>query len=251
MGRNTVQLLRSTVSAGVPFAICKIDPEQCDDGNAIRVTHEAIALAKFPPHPNIIKLYSEHADVPRHWQLSVVVEFCAGKDLRSFTEHARKIRRHIPEVFLWHVLYQTLVALEHLDQYQVPHSYVHMGNLLLRPVEGDAYPDVVLAGFEYSEWGSNDDGGDEINDFQMLGQTMKKNFLGRSGGRKGPYSKKLRNFVKVFSGDGVNWVKPSRAEIEDKLIPLAKKQASGKNKTTPQMPAWMIAYLDELKSIAC
>lgn len=238
LGRNAVLLLRRTVSTDNPFAVCKIIPPKY---YGITGLNDATPLAMFPPHPNIIKVYSEHDDAPHPGHVSLVLEFCAGEDLFNLSKHAWIMKRRIPEVFLWHMLYQTLMALQHMDRYQISHEDLHIGNLLLRPVEGDAYPDVVLADFEFSQYRRPYDAS-KINDLQRLGDSIQTNIF-EDGAH---YSPELRDFVKVLSGDNIaDGPTPMRAEID-----LAKQRAYGDtNKpNNHRMPAWMIAYFVELKS---
>lgn len=242
---STILLLRRTVSIGEPFAVGKIITLERLRGRV----NEATVLAKIPPHPNIIKLYSAHMDVPCIGQVSFVLEYCAGEDLLSLSNHAWYIRRRIPEVFLWHVLCQALTALEHLARVHISHNDIHTGNLLLRPVEGDGYPDVVLTDFELSGyqlphvWSSR-------NDFHRLGHFLKIDILREQADEitdnTAPYSQELRNFVNALS-DGQT---PLPAGLEHDLIPLAKKMAYVHNRTTHRMPEWMIAHFVMVKSKA-
>lgn len=242
---STILLLRRTVSIGEPFAVGKIITLERLRGRV----NEATALAKIPPHPNIIKLYSAHMDVPYIGQVSFVLEFCAGEDLLSLSNHAWYIRRRIPEVFLWHVLCQALAALEHLARCHISHNDIHTGNLLLRPVEGDGYPDVVLADFELSGY-QLPHGWNSRNDFHRLGHFLKIDILKEEADEiaddTAPYSQELRNFVNALS----NGQTPLPAELKHDLIPIAKKMACVHSKTTHRMPEWMIAHFIKVKSKA-
>ncbi|MCJ1422245.1 hypothetical protein MMC29_000125 [Sticta canariensis] len=244
LGRNAVLLLHRTVSTGDPFAICKIIPPIY---YGIRGLNDATPLAMFPPHPNIIKVYSEHDDVPHPGHVSLVLEFCAGEDLFNLSQHAWIMKRRIPEVFLWHMIYQTLVALQHMNRYQISHEDLHIGNLLLRPVEGDAYPDVVLADFEFSQYRRPYDAS-RINDLQRLGDSIQTNIVKELDEIEdgAHYSPELRDFVKVLSADNIA-DGPTRMRAE---IDVVKQRAYGNtnNINTHRMPAWMIAYFVELKS---
>lgn len=256
---NTVLLLRRKRFVGEPYAVGKIftvPRERYRKGD--KSVNEATALAKIPPHPGIIKLYSTHVDVPRPRQVSLILEVCRGESLRSFSDHARSVRRRIPEVFVWHLLCQTLVALEHLDRNHVSHGDVHSGNLLLRPVEGGVYPDVVIADFEHCKDQSPDDVPNERSDFHALSSIIEKEMLEDPHMLKeevheiaddtAPHSQELRNFVRVLSGSCAKRPTALRAEMEQNLIPQAKKMAYGDDKTTPRMPVWMITYFAELKT---
>lgn len=249
---NTVLLLRSTVSAGEPLAVGKIITlprlQHQDDLNEL----EAMArLAEIPPHPNIIKLRSTHVDVPCPGEVSFILEYCAGEDLRSLMSHALFVQRYIPEGFVWHVLYQTLVALEYLHGYLIVHLDTHIGNLFLRPVDGDLYPDVVLGDFEYSVSLVQD----ELNarrDIRMLGRSFHQDILTTSAditdqtGDGAPPSQKLRTFVDELTGDLDSGLPSLRAEMQH-WIALAKRMAYGNNNTSHQMPEWMIDYFVGLK----
>lgn len=248
---STILLLHHKESIGEHYAIGKIVTIPSDRGSD-RCVNEAIALAKIPLHTGIIKLYSTHVDVPRPMQVSLILEFCAGEDLRALSDHAWCIGRCIPEDFVWHVLYQALVALEHLDRNHISHGDVHCGNMLLRPVEGDAYPDIVLADLEFCE-DLSPNKWDKRSDFVALASMIDCELLilgsrGLSDG-EAPHSRELKNFVDVISGSCVNYrPKPLREEMEHELIPLAKRMAYGDKQTTHQMPEWMIAYFVDLKS---
>lgn len=251
---KTVLLLRRIVSTGESFAVGKVYTLAHYRSRNDGVINEAVTLAKIPPHPSIIKLYSTQVDEPCSDQVSLILEFCAGEDLRSFSDHALSVHRRIPETFIWHVLYQTLVAMQHLNRYHMFHGDIHGGNLFLRPVEGDAYPDVVLADFEYS----NDLLPSEcIERYELLAlgimiqfEFFKKKTNNTSDGAAA-YSLELRNFVTVLlCGDYTNGLTPLCAETEHDLIPRAKKLAYGDNQTTHRMPEWMIAYFVELRSKA-
>ena len=244
LGRNTVLLLRRTMSTADPFAICKIIPPIC---HGIRGWNDATPLAMFPPHPNIIRVYSKYDDVPHSEHVCVVLEFCAGEDLFNLSQHAWIMKRRIPEDFIWHMLYQTLVALQHMDRYHISHEDLHIGNLLLRPVEGDTYPEVVLADFEFSQYRRPYDAS-RINDLQRLGDSIQTNIVKELDEIEdgAHYSQELRDFVKMLSEDSIaDGPAGMRAEID-----LVKQRAYGdtKNPNTHQMPAWMIAYFVELKS---
>lgn len=237
IGGSTIVLLRRATSVEECLAVGKIITLSRFRNNM----NEATVLARIPPHSGIIKLYSTHVDIPRPGQMSLILEFCAGEDLFSFLTYARSVRRRIPEGFLWHVLCQALVAIEHLDRNDISHNDLHLGNLLLRPVGGDAYPDVVLADFEFS------DKRDGQHDFQTLGTFMNIDIFNDAdeiADGSALYSQELRNFVKVLSGnsDGLRCLP---AEMDRDLIPLARKFAYGDNKTTPRMPVWMVAYFVE------
>lgn len=243
--RNTALLLRRTASTGEPFAVCKIITLSNYQRSADKIRNEADALAKIPPHPNIIKLYSTHADVPCSGKESLILEFCAGEDLNSLSWHARSIQRRIPETFLWHVLYQTLVALEHLDRSQISHHDIHSGNMLLRPVAG-AYPDVVLADFEHSDH-TQPNAWDQRYDIVKLGLTMRYEILQDTDAitdGTAPYSQALHSFVETLSSGCATWLAPVSAELQRDLIPLAAEMAETGNRH--QMPAWMAAYFVEL-----
>lgn len=251
--KNTVLLLRSTVSAGEPFAVGKIialpHHQHLDDLDE----HKAmVRLAEIPPHPNIIKLRSIHIDVPCPGKVSMVLEFCAGEDLCSLMSHALFVQRCIPEDFIWHILYQTLVALEYLHQHLIAHLDIHTGNLFLRPVEGNLYPDVVLGDFEYSKGLLQD----ELNarcDITMLGGSFKEDILTKTASIADqtadgtpPLSQKLETFVDELSGDLDSGLPSLRAETQH-WIALAKRMAYGNNNTSHRMPEWMIDYFVGLK----
>lgn len=240
-GLKTILLLRRTTSTGEPFAVSKTFSEALNDDN-----NEANMLNQIPPHPNIIKLYSTHDDLPCAGNTSLILEFCAGKDLLALKRHASKAGKHLPEEFLWHVLYQILLALKHLNQCHIVHSDLHLGNIFLRPV-GDLYPDVVLADFEYSEELGKDDS--ERRDMERLGNCIYSIVEDDTA----PYGQELRDFVEVMCGVHAGKHLPPRlcSELEHDLIPLAKKMAYGDNQTaTNAMPTWMLAYFNELKSVA-
>lgn len=252
MDGSTVLLLHRKESVEEPHCVAKIFPISSSRGSN-GVLFEATALAKIPQHPNIIKLYSTHADMPRPRQVSLMLEFCAGEDLRAFSAHARSIQRRIPEVFLWHALYQALVALEHLAENHMSHRDIHGGNLLLRPVQGDGYPDIVLADFECCQ----EQPPGLLNmrsDFLELGAWIRYEFLGTKADETAddtaPYSQELRNVIDVISENCADRPRPQRAEMEHELIPLAKRMAYGDNNTPHRMPQWMAAYFVELKDKA-
>lgn len=246
-GKCTILLLRRTASTGEPFAVCKIMTLSNYQRSADKIQNEADALAKIPPHPNIIKLHSTHADVPCAGKESLILEFCAGEDLESLSQHAKAIQRRIPEVFLWHVLRQALGALEHLARSQISHQDIHSGNILLRPAaaEATAYPDVVLADFEYSDHTAPDDAWAQRLDIAKLGLTMRFEILhdtdSIADGSAPPYSPALRAFVETLSGGCATWLAPVSAELRTDLIPLAAQMAA----EPPQMPPWMAAYFVE------
>lgn len=248
-------------SIGEPYAVGKIIMHRCSDSlGRTRVTHEATSLAQIPPHPNIIKLYSSYVDVPRPGKDIIILEYCAGGDLFYLTSYAWHIQRRIPEVFVWHVLCQTLITMKHLDRNQISHSKLSgggSGHLLLRPVEGDAYPDIVLAYFGYCQTQNERR---KRYDFECLGTWIDWKIINKSDevvDETTPYySQELKNFVDVLYGRGYDGelpplsaeTEPLSAETERELIPLAKKQAYGGAKTTEKMPEWMIAYFNELRS---
>lgn len=246
--KSTVLLLRSTVSTGDHFAVGKIITPPCVEGTDDIFVNEASTLEIIPPHPGIIKLYSTHIDMPRPGQVSLILEFCRGGDLASFSDYARSSQRRIPEAFVWHVVYQTLVALEYLYQFDILHGDLHSGNLFLRPVEGDLYPDIVLADFEHAEY--HPDGLNERDDVQELGDSIHNDFLKDSDEIEDgttPFSQELRSFMEMLSSDRASWPTPLLVEMAHDMIPQAKKMCYGDNKTIPRMPDWMIAYFDKLK----
>lgn len=243
-GGSTILLLRRTTSVGECLAVGKIIALSRFQDKV----NEATVLARIPAHSGIIKLYSTQVGIPRPGQVTLILEFCAGEDLFSFLTYAHSVRRRIPEGFLWHVLCQALVAIEHLDRNDISHNDLHLANLLLRPVGGDDYPDVVLADFEIS------DKRDARHDFQTLGMFINFDILERAdeiADGTALYSQELRNFVNVLSGNSnSNGLRSLRAEMERDLIPLARKFAYGDNRTTPRMPVWMVAYFVELRAKA-
>lgn len=242
---STILLLRRTVAIEEPYAVAKIMTLSRNRGKI----DEGTTLAKIPPHPNIIKLHSILVDVPLPRQVTLLLEFCAGGDFRSFSKHAWSVQKYIPEVFLWRVLYQTLVALQHLDHLGISHNDLHLGNLFLRAVEGDVYPDVVLGDFEFSSYKLANDWSQRY-DFQRFGKFMRIQILKKAdeiAGGTAPYSKELKDFVLVLSG-GITGLTILRARMDRDMIPLAKKMAYGNNRVNPRMPSWMIAYFAELRN---
>lgn len=235
-GSSTVMLLRSTVSAEGSFVVDKIVSFLGSDN---LVSKDATILCNIPLHRNIIRLYSTHVDVPCPGKMSNLFEFCPGEDLGSFSTLARQAGKRIPEEFLWHVLYQSLVALEHLKQSRVSHNDLHIGNLFLRPVQGDAYPDVVLADFEKAEQGAPHKANERI-DFQILGWSMELLILREADKTADPYSQNLKEFVNLLIGPWSRKPKLLKPEEEKELIPLAQKMAY--HNDTHQMPAWMSSY---------
>ncbi|MCJ1465255.1 hypothetical protein MMC07_003871 [Pseudocyphellaria aurata] len=235
--KSMVLLLRRTVSAEEPFAVCKIVTHAPN-----MACHDADIMAMIPPHPNIIMLYSSHAAVPHPGKTSLIFEYCADEDLLAF---ARSARERIPESFFWHVLHQSFLALIHLDRYQIHHGDLHVGNLFLRPVEGDTYPDVVFADFEYAEYQAQLKSY-EWTDLQRLGNSMQGTVVIIDETLEGlPYSQELTDFVRLLFRD-----KTQVQRLPD-LVEIAKKMAYGDNNAaSPRMPAWMIAYFAELKSKA-
>ncbi|MCJ1465257.1 hypothetical protein MMC07_003873 [Pseudocyphellaria aurata] len=213
---------------------------------------DATILALIPPHPNIIKLYSSHIDIPVLGKTTLVFEFCAGGDVYSLRNRASQIGVGIPESFLWHLLYQALNVLEHLNRLGIVHNDLHIGNLFLRPVDqGDSYPDLVLADFEYSGYTLNKH--NERHDLESLGGSIQKTILDFADDEtecgSGSYSQELRDFVKALSDNFA--MNPPWVDWKGDLIPTAKKMAYANEKATgPQMPAWMLAYFAELKSKA-
>lgn len=242
--KSVVLLLRRTVSAEVPFAVCKIIMHAPDI-----VCEDTRIMARISPHPNIIRLYSSHADVPYPGKTSLLFEFCAGEDLFAFATHARPFGERIPESFFWHVLHQSFIALQHLDQCQIRHGDLHAGNLFLRPVEGNKYPDIVFADFEYARYQVQLKSY-ECTDLQRLGNSIQGTiFLVEEsyGALEGTatYSQELTDLLMVLSED-----KTQERRLHH-LVGIAKKLAYGdKNTTSPQMPAWMIAYFAKLQSKA-
>lgn len=242
-----VLLLRHMTSTGEPFAVGKIFSHTPNIA-----AKDAAILALIPPHPNIIKLYSSHIDIPVPGKTTLVFEFCAGKDFQSLRTRASHIGVGIPEGFLWHLLYQALDALRHLNRHHIIHNDLHIGNLFLRPVDqGDAYPDVVLADFEDSGYLLNER--NERYDLETLAGSIQKTILDLADDETecatGSYSQELKEFVEGLSDPFA--MKPLLVELERDLIPIAKKIACGNNEaTSPRMPAWMLAYFAELKSKA-
>lgn len=242
---STILLLRRTVAIEEPYSVAKIMTLSRNRGKV----DEGTTLTKIPPHPNIIKLHSTHVDVPLPGQVTLFLEFCAGGDFRSFSKHAWSVQKYIPEVFLWRVLYQTLAALQHLDRLNMSHNDLHLGNLFLRTVEGDVYPDVVLGDFEFSDHRLANDWRGQY-DFQRFGKFMRIQILRKAdeiAGGTAPYSKELKDFVLVLSG-GITGLTVLRARMDRDMIPLAKKMAYRDNRITPRMPEWMITYFAELKN---
>ncbi|MCJ1465258.1 Myosin-IIIb [Pseudocyphellaria aurata] len=244
---NTILLLHRIAFTEESFAVCKIiTPPESDD----RGMNEATVLTVIPPHPNIIKLYSSNTDVPSQGNVSLLLEFCAGEDLHALSKHACLIGKRIPEVFLWHALYQTLVALEHMDRYHISHYDLHIGNLFLRPVGGNGYPDVVLADFEYADYQLERN---QRVDFSKLGRCMKFFFLDAADGivdGTEPYSQELREFIEALDYDLRKSTALPTPEQERERIPFSKKMAYGDNETSHEMPVWMMNYFAKVKSKA-
>lgn len=237
---NTILLLRRTGSTGEPLAVGKILRfSNRYQRSADEIQNEADALANIPPHPGVIQLYSTHVNADG--QQSLLLEFCAGEDLKSFLHHARTIRMRMPESFFWHVFHQVLGALEHLDRHQMWHGDLNSGNLFLRPaaVDGDAYPDVVLADFEYAAWklGDQRSGDKRSGDSVMLGKTLLNEIFSDTDHSR--YSQSLRNFVDTVQAGCAG------AELADELIPLARTMADADG-TRHRIPAWMTAYFATL-----
>ncbi|MCJ1468144.1 Myosin-IIIb [Pseudocyphellaria aurata] len=244
---NTILLLRRIAFTEESFVVCKIiTPPESDD----RGINEANVLTLIPPHPNIIKLYASHTDLPSQGKVSLVLEFCAGEDLLALSRHACRFRKRIPEVFLWHALYQTLVALYHMDRYHISHHDLHIGNMFLRPVGGNGYPDVVLADFEYAVYQLERN--QRVN-FSVLGKCMKLFILEAADGivdGTEPYSQELREFVEALDYDLTDRTVLLTPEQERARIPFSKKMAYGDNETSHEMPVWMVNYFAKVKSKA-
>lgn len=235
---NTILLLRRTGSMGEALAVGKILTLSKYYRTVDGIQNEADALAKIPPHPSIIKLYSTHINEPRPGQQRLMLEFCAGEDVESLCEHAQAISEQIPESFFWHVLHQALLALDHLDLHDIRHGDMHGRNLFLRPVvAADLYPDVVLADFEYADYYAPDDerGGDR----EMLGKTLRYYIFARPADAS-RYSPALCTFVDTLSG----MLAPARGATD--LLLLARESAA----RAPAMPEWMTAYFSNLRAKA-
>ncbi|MCJ1461960.1 Myosin-IIIb [Pseudocyphellaria aurata] len=252
-GFNTVLLLRR---AGL-FAVDKIVPYpnpipryHGDDG----LISDADILPKMPPHPNIIKLYSSHRDVPGPGKMSLIFEFCAGGDFGQLFDHARHVGARIPETFFWHVLHQAWAAVEHMHRCGIIHNDLHMRNLFLRPAVGGAgaegeetYPDVVLGDFEtayhqLSPDESNDDFRAVALEINYVVQTIAK----QTADSAHPYSSLLMEFYRLFLGEDD---RPKRVPFdrEHELVQFSKTMAYGDNGGVPhRMPPWMTEYFCQL-----
>ncbi|MCJ1469369.1 hypothetical protein MMC07_008002 [Pseudocyphellaria aurata] len=232
---NTVLFVRHTNSVRQFFAVDKIVPYPCDLGEGKCWINDAIILPKIPLHPNIIKVYSSHVDVPRPGEMSIIFEFCAGGDLYALSYYAKMINEPIPEAFLWHILHQVWAALEHLHRHDISHNDVNMGNLLFRPVGGEAYPDVVLADFEFAQRLLPDD---KWNDFRVLAWSIQYDITGLH-----PYSPALTELLKSLE----DLSKPLTSEKKQELVRLSKKMACGdSNSISRRMPRWMSEYFANL-----
>ncbi|MCJ1470150.1 Myosin-IIIb [Pseudocyphellaria aurata] len=239
---STILLLRRIAFTEESFAVCKIITPP--DGNDQKL-NEANVLTVIPPHPNIIKLYSSHTDVPSPGKVSLVLEYCAGGDFLALSRHASRVGKRIPEVFVWHALYQTLVALEHMDRYHISHHDLHLGNLFLRPVGENGYPDVVLADFEYADYQLEPN---RRVDYSRLGTSMKFYILETADDGTGPYSQEVREFIEALECSFRTVLLIPEQERE--MIPFSKKMAYGDNGTSHEMPMWMMNYFAEVKSKA-
>lgn len=247
IGKNTVLLLRRTASIGEPLAVDKIITHPIYRGEDQKVVNEATILAEVPHHQNIRKLYSSHVDVPSSGKMSLIFEFCAGGDVGSLSTHAQQAGVCIPETFLWHVIHQALIALEHLHRHNISHNDLHMGNLLLRPVGGDAYPDVVITDFEHANHSLPNER-NERPDFVMLAFCMDLfilRMIDETSCPEYPYSQELIEFMMSFF---VDKPEPLTLEKEQELIQTSKTMAYGDGKTARQMPPWMIEYFLQLNS---
>lgn len=257
-GVNTVLLLRGAKSTGETLAVDKIVPfpspilYRAEEDELI---NDATILAEMPPHPNIIKLYSSHLDVPAPGLMSFIFEFCAGGDFRDLSAHALQSGVRIPEPFFWHVLHQTWAALEYMHRYGISHNDVHIGNLFLRPVivggagaEGEqAYPDVVLGDFEAADLHLPPD--EPSDDFRTVASEI--DFLihrmaNRIVDPSHPYSAQLMELYKSLFVDGGK-PKPVNVEREHELVMFSKTMAYGdSNGMSHRMPPWMTEYFCHL-----
>ncbi|MCJ1465003.1 hypothetical protein MMC07_003618 [Pseudocyphellaria aurata] len=249
---NTILLLRRAESTGETLVVDKIvpypkpDPWYNDDG----FVNDADILSKMPPHPNIIKLYSSHLNVPGPDKMSLIFEFCAGGDFGQLFDHALQVRERIPETFFWHVLHQTWAAVEHMHSHGISHNDLHIRNLFLRPVVGGAgaedeepYPDVVLGDFETACHHSLPD--ESSGDFRLVAsqiehviQTIAKQIVDPSQ----PYSSQLMELYEPFLSQ-VDWPKRVTFEQEHELVQFSKKMAYGDSGGVPhRMPPWMTEY---------
>ncbi|MCJ1469765.1 hypothetical protein MMC07_008407 [Pseudocyphellaria aurata] len=256
-GSNTVLLLRRAESTGETFAVDKIvpypNPDPWFDGDN-GLVNDAIILSKMPPHPNIIKLYSSHLDVPGPGKLSLIFEFCPGGDFGAFFDHARQVGARIPETFVWHVLHQTWAAVKHMHRYGISHNDLHIRNLFLRPAVGGAgaqgeenYPDVVLGDFEDAHHQSlPDESSDDFRCVALEINAVVQTIAKQSADASQPYSSQLMELYKSFLGEG-GWPKRVTFEREHELVQFSKTMAYGDSGGVPhRMPPWMTQYFCQL-----
>lgn len=143
-------------------------------GEGTALTNEVASLRRLekvslPSLPKIINCHPQGPNQPARW-FTMPVYY--GGSFKRFTQSVTTSGRQLPIGLLWHFTHQACQTLLYLhfgvrsngsvdkDWTSSCHNDVHTGNLLLRPCEGNAYPDLVFVDFgntmsyDQSEWDS-------------------------------------------------------------------------------------------------
>ena len=133
-------------------------------------TTEADAFRRLPEHPNIVRCLGCYGGAKKtdgsKPENTLLLEVCWGGSLDAFIHFAEFYDLHIPEVFIWKVMLETITALAVcVTRGGLLHFDVHPRNIFLQipqapsdPKEAFAWPVVKLAGFGLARRTKDKDG---------------------------------------------------------------------------------------------
>ncbi|GMM31408.1 serine/threonine protein kinase [Martiniozyma asiatica (nom. inval.)] len=111
IGRGSFGLVRKlkSKSTGKLYVRKEISYKSMSRKELHQLASEFLILQSLD-HPNIVQVF-DHEDIERDQMLHIYMEFCDGGDLAGLIKSYRQKKQHIPEVVVWQVLTQMLLAL--------------------------------------------------------------------------------------------------------------------------------------------
>ena len=112
-----------------------VNPEK---NNEESVLNEFNILKKID-HPNVVKIYEFYSDAENYY---LITEYCPGGDLYDATQ-----KEHLSEVQVACIMYQILLALNHIHKMKIMHRDLKLENILIYKKEKDGLYRIKLCDF--------------------------------------------------------------------------------------------------------